>query len=103
MEHGIAGFALYLWLMWELVRLGRGPIPVGERNGLLNQQFRAIWPILLGAYWVNAMVVVMNYQFVNGLLFTMAGMLAAQRRRGLRESAAPAGAYPANPCISASA
>jgi hypothetical protein len=23
----------------------------------------------------------MNYQFVNGLLFTMAGMLAAQRRR----------------------
>ncbi|MGA7909758.1 MAG: O-antigen ligase family protein [Candidatus Sulfotelmatobacter sp.] len=102
-EHGIAGFALYLWLMWELVRLGRGPIPVGERNGLLNQQFHAIWPILLGAYWVNAMVVVMNYQFVNGLLFTMAGMLAAQRRRGLRESAAPAGAYPANPYISAPA
>jgi len=25
--------------------------------------------------------VVMSYQFVNGLLFTMAGMLAAQRRR----------------------
>jgi hypothetical protein len=24
---------------------------------------------------------VMSYQFVNGLLFTMAGMLAAQRRR----------------------
>jgi hypothetical protein len=23
----------------------------------------------------------MNYQFVNGLLFTMAGMLAAQQRR----------------------
>jgi hypothetical protein len=26
-------------------------------------------------------MVVMSYQFVNGLLFTMAGMLAAQRRR----------------------
>jgi hypothetical protein len=24
---------------------------------------------------------VMNYQFVNGLLFTMAGMLAAQQRK----------------------
>jgi hypothetical protein len=28
----------------------------------------------------------MNYQFVNGLLFTMAGMLAAQRRRAARDS-----------------
>jgi hypothetical protein len=30
---------------------------------------------------VNAAMVVMSYQFVNGLLFTMAGMLAAQQRR----------------------
>jgi hypothetical protein len=30
---------------------------------------------------VNAATVVMSYQFVNGLLFTIAGMLAAQRRR----------------------
>jgi hypothetical protein len=37
--------------------------------------------VLLAVYWVNATVVVMNYQFVNGLLFTMAGMLAAQQRR----------------------
>jgi hypothetical protein len=28
---------------------------------------------------VNASVVVMNYQFVNGLLFSMGGMLAAQQ------------------------
>jgi len=40
-----------------------------------------MWPVLLGVYWVNACVVVMNYQFVNGLLFTMAGMLAAQQSR----------------------
>jgi len=32
---------------------------------------------------VNATFVVMNYQFVNGLLFTMAGMLSAQNRREL--------------------
>jgi len=39
---------------------------------------------LLGVYWVNAFVVVMNYQFVNGLLFTLAGMLAAQQSRAGR-------------------
>jgi putative inorganic carbon (hco3(-)) transporter len=80
-EHGVFGLALYVWLMWEIYRLGRGPVPRAERNGLLNQQFHAMWPVLLGIYWVNANLVVMNYQFVNGLLFTMAGMLAAQQRR----------------------
>jgi O-antigen ligase len=85
-EHGILGLALYAWLMWELLRLGRGPVPRSEGDGLLNGQFHAMWPVLLGVYWVNAAVVVMNYQFVNGLLFTMAGMLAAQRRRAARDS-----------------
>ncbi|MGA8274414.1 MAG: O-antigen ligase family protein [Candidatus Sulfotelmatobacter sp.] len=80
-EHGIFGLALYVWLMWELLRLGRGPVPRAERDGLLNSGFHSMWPILLGVYWVNACVVVMNYQFVNGLLFAMAGMLAAQKRR----------------------
>jgi O-antigen ligase len=84
-EHGIAGLALYVWLMWEIFRLGRGVVPCAERNGVLNQQFHSLWPVLLGVYWVNAALVVMNYQFVNGLLFTMAGMLAAQRRRAARE------------------
>jgi putative inorganic carbon (HCO3(-)) transporter len=81
MEYGLLGLVLYAWLMWEILKLGRGPIPFTERHGFLNQQFHALWPVLLGVYWVNAAVVVMNYQFVNGLLFTMAGMLAAQRRR----------------------
>jgi O-antigen ligase len=80
-EHGVFGLALYVWLMWEIYRLGRGLVPGGEREGFLNQQFHAVWPVLLGIYWVNAALVVMNYQFVNGLLFTLAGMLAAQRRR----------------------
>jgi putative inorganic carbon (HCO3(-)) transporter len=80
-EHGVFGLALYLWLMWEMWRLGRGAIPAGETNGFLDRQFHQMWPILLAVYWVNAAMVVMSYQFVNGLLFTMAGMLAAQRRR----------------------
>jgi putative inorganic carbon (hco3(-)) transporter len=84
-EHGIVGLALYAWLMWEIFRLGRGRVPRTEYGGLLNQQFHAMWPGLLAIYWVNASVVVMNYQFVNGLLFTMAGMLAAQQRRANNE------------------
>jgi len=84
-EHGIAGLALYLWLMWEVWRLGRGAVPHAERSGFLGQQFHRLWPMLLAVYWVNALLVVMNYQFVNGLLFTMAGMLAAQRRRASAE------------------
>lgn len=80
-EHGIAGLALYAWLMWEVWRLGRGSIPRGESNAFLDRSFHSLWPLLLGVYWINAALVVMNYQFVNGLLFTMAGMLAAQRRR----------------------
>ena len=81
-EHGLVGFALYAWLMWELWRLGRWPaLPHPEPGGFLDGSFHGLWPIFLWVYWVNAALVVMNYQFVNGLLFTMAGMLAAQRRR----------------------
>jgi hypothetical protein len=84
-EHGIFGLGLYVWLMWEILRLGRSRVPRAERDGLLNQQFHALWPVLLVIYWANAAVVVMNYQFVNGLVFTLAGMLAAQRRRSANE------------------
>ena len=80
-EHGVLGLALYVWLMWELFRLRRGAIAQVESNGFLNQRFHAMWPVLLGVYWVNASVVVMNYQFVNGLIFSLAGMLVAQQRR----------------------
>jgi O-antigen ligase len=80
-EQGVVGLSLYLWLMFEVWRLGRGAIPRGEEHGFLDAKFHLLWPILLGVYWVNAAMVVMSYQFVNGLLFTLAGMLAAQRRR----------------------
>ncbi len=80
-EFGVVGLSLYLWLMWELWRLGRGAIPLGEKHGFLDLAFHRMWPILLAVYWVNAAMVVMSYQFVNALLFSMAGMLAAQQRR----------------------
>jgi len=80
-EHGILGLAVYVWLMRELWNLHRGAIPSPEQGGFLDRYFHRLWPILLAVYWINAALVVMSYQFVNGLLFTVAGMLAAQHRR----------------------
>jgi putative inorganic carbon (HCO3(-)) transporter len=85
-EHGVAGLALYAWLMWEFLKLGKGVVPQAEQNGVLSRRFHAMWPIFLAVYLGNALVVVMNYQFVNGIIFTMAGILAAQQTRAWRES-----------------
>jgi O-antigen ligase len=79
-EHGIAGLALYGWLIVGLFRLGRCPAGARE-SSILDGEFRKMWPVLVGVYLLNATFVVMNYQFVNGLLFTLAGMLAAQNRK----------------------
>lgn len=73
LEHGICGIGLYAWLIVALFRLGKKRL--GDTNSVAS--VRRLWPLLLGVYLVNAMFVVMNYQFVNGLLFTFAGVLAA--------------------------
>jgi O-antigen ligase len=82
-EHGLLGMALYAWVVIGLFRVGRKQgTPEGLSNSsFLDEQFRSLWPILVIVYLVNASFVVMTYQFVNGLLFTLAGMLAAQNRR----------------------
>ena len=65
-----------------LFRLGRKPLAsaLSPHGRFLDGPFRVVSPVLLGVYLLNASLVVMNYQFVNGLLFTIAGMLAAQNR-----------------------
>ena len=73
-EHGLLGFALYVWILVELFRLRSRE---GEDENDVIGSIRSLWPLLLGVYLVNALFVVMNYQFVNGLLFTFAGILAA--------------------------
>ncbi|HEV2401711.1 MAG TPA: O-antigen ligase family protein [Candidatus Sulfotelmatobacter sp.] len=80
-EEGVLGLSLYAWLVWELWRLGRSWTPEHGAEGFLNRDFKILWLILLAVYWVNAAVVVMSYQFVNALVFTIGGMLAAQRYR----------------------
>jgi hypothetical protein len=67
-----------------LFRLGRGHAEEeGVAGTLLDGSLRDVWPVLLAVYVFNAFFVVMNYQFVNTLIFTLAGVLAAQNRRVL--------------------
>ena len=69
--------------MLDLLRLGirRTTHNASAQAGFLDEQFRSIWPVMVAVYLFNGSFVVMNYQFVNGLLFTIAGILAAQNRR----------------------
>jgi len=82
-QHGLLGVTLYLWIIVDLFRLGRKrqAHPTLLEGTFLDQQFRSFWPVLLAVYLFNGCFVVMNYQFVNGLLFTIAGILAAQNRQ----------------------
>ena len=84
-ERGILGLGLYAWLMLCLFRLGRRPTQDPYDTPFLGRQFRMLWPVIVGVYLLNASAVVMNYQFVNAYLFTLAGILAAQSARNRRE------------------
>jgi O-antigen ligase len=81
LELGAVGLGLYLWLVVALFRLGRNRAQDSES---VVGSIRSVWPLLLSVYFVNATFVVMNYQFVNGLLFTCAGVLAAHPASKLR-------------------
>ncbi len=67
-EHGILGLVLYAWIIVALFRLGRHSP---------SATFTVVWPIILGVYVFNSFFVVMNYQFVNALVYTIAGIVAS--------------------------
>jgi O-antigen ligase len=80
-QYGVIGLGLYLWVVIDLFRVGRRRACSCSPDGsFLDENFRSMWPLIVLVYLVNASFVVMNYQFVNGLLFTLAGMLNAQNR-----------------------
>ncbi|HSS99042.1 MAG TPA: O-antigen ligase family protein [Terriglobales bacterium] len=83
-NYGVVGFVLYLWVLVDLFRLGRKTD--SSEGHFMDRKFRALWPVFVGVYLLNASFVVMNYQFVNGLLFTLAGILAMQNRKSLQQS-----------------
>jgi O-antigen ligase len=73
-EFGVPGLALYCILFFNLFRLAwHGP--PGERGPVAA--LCKVWPIVLSVYLFNACFVDMAYQFVIGLVFTVAGMLCA--------------------------
>jgi len=81
-QYGLPGLGLYVWMAIELFRLGRRRMPELQVAGAFaDEGFRSLWLVLLAVYLLNGTFVVMNYQFVNGLLFTLAGMLLAQERQ----------------------
>ncbi len=85
-QYGLVGLGFYGWLIIDLFRLGRVQANARFPDGsFLDTQFRSLWPLIVVVYLINASFVVMNYQFVNGILFTLAGMLAAQNRRDQEE------------------
>jgi putative inorganic carbon (HCO3(-)) transporter len=73
-EFGVPGLALYGILFFNLFRLS-GHGPPGESGPVAS--LRKVWPVLLSVYLFNALFVDMAYQFVIGLMFTVAGMLCA--------------------------
>ena len=79
-SHGTLGLLLYLWLYFDLFRLGK-TLPPSSRTGFADMGFRRLWPVLVSVYALNACFVLMQYQFVNALLFTFAGILAAENRK----------------------
>jgi len=80
-QHGLLGLSLYLWVMVDLFRLGTKRSHDPCSSSFLDAGFRSLWPLILLVYLVNASFVVMNYQFANGLLFSLAGILNAQNLR----------------------
>jgi putative inorganic carbon (hco3(-)) transporter len=73
-EFGVPGLALYGVLFLNLFRLcWRGP----PNESTTVASLRRIWPLVLTVYLFNAFFVDMAYQFVIGLVFTVAGMLCA--------------------------
>lgn len=75
-EFGVPGLALYGVLFFNLFRLSWYN-PRGESGPVAA--LRKVWPILLCVYLFNAFFVDMAYQFVIGLVFTVAGMLCAPK------------------------
>ena len=85
-ERGVVGLGFYVWLIVSLCRLRNQHKEQNHphQSHFLDSKFGNLWPLMLGVYFFNASAVVMNYQFVNGFVFTIAGILAAQQQ-GARE------------------
>ena len=86
-QHGALGLLMYICLFIALFRLGsRTKLSAAARGSPFGPDFGVMWRVMLCVYLLNASVVVMNYQFLNGYMFTIAGILAARQRQEKAES-----------------
>jgi putative inorganic carbon (hco3(-)) transporter len=85
-EHGLLGLALYASVFLAFFRLGSraDSSRTTITEGTFGESFGPMWRIALCVYLLNASVVVMNYQFLNAYVFTIAGILSAQARRATK-------------------
>lgn len=82
-EHGIVGLILYILIFLHCFKIG-GHIYRSTRRDqtvLIDAKFVLLWRIFLGVYLINGMFAVMNYQFINALIFTVAGIVSAAETR----------------------
>jgi putative inorganic carbon (hco3(-)) transporter len=77
-QYGAIGVLLYAWVFVVFFRLGARSKSVPHECPF-GPDFGLMWRIMLCVYLLNASAVVMNYQFLNGYMFTIAGILAAQQ------------------------
>jgi O-antigen ligase len=79
-ERGLLGLLLYAWLFLSLFRLNANTGEEVTDECFPGPGFGLVWRTALCVYLLNASAVVMNYQFLNGYMFAIAGILAAQQR-----------------------
>jgi len=91
LEYGLLGFVLYGSIWWNLLRIRKRHQSQDRPQSLLTSLHASLWPLILAVYFLSGCFVIMNYQFVNGLVFTLAGILAADRRNALRREIALVG------------
>jgi O-antigen ligase len=79
LEHGVVGLSLYLVTYVSLWGVGRRLPDRTDCAGdaPLDRSFLPIWRAMLTVFLVNGCFVVMSYQFVGALLFTVGGMIRA--------------------------
>jgi O-antigen ligase len=77
-EQGLFGFTLYAAIIFYLVKIGTG---LKTSSSLVDREFLPYWYGILVVYIINGMFVVMNYAFINALLFTLGGIVAISSSR----------------------
>ena len=83
MELGIVGLIIYILIFLQCFKIGAQIYRSDNKNqtSLIDADFVFLWRVFLVVYLINGMFVVMNYQFVNAMIFTIAGIISVAEKR----------------------